>query len=247
MSDVLIQTSQMHECEEITLERNESKVIYQDFETPINCMNISLEENSNLEVLLYNSNITLNANLKENATLKIYNLAFVDNNYKCNIDVNLNGEASNVNIINVYLGINDSSLDSNIQMNHFAKHSVSMLDTYAIGKNNAKLNLNNNAFIKQGMSQSDAKQSTRGLNLSSNSSIKAQPNLFIDEYDVIASHSCSIGSIDKDELFYLMSRGLPEEQAHEIVVLGFIQPIIEKIKNENLQEVIYKKFANLLK
>ena len=44
-----------------------------------------------------------------------------------------------------------------------------------------------------------------------------------------------------------MSRGLPEEQAHEIVVLGFIQPIIEKIKNENLQENIYKKFANLLK
>ena len=122
-----------------------------------------------------------------------------------------------------------------------------MLDTYAIGKNSAKLNLNNNAFIKQGMSQSDAKQSTRGLNLSNSSSIKAQPNLFIDEYDVIASHSCSIGSIDKDELFYLMSRGLPEEQAHEIVVLGFIQPIIEKIKNENLQENIYKKFANLLK
>ena len=152
-----------------------------------------------------------------------------------------------MNIINVYLGINEASLESNIQMNHYAKHSVSMLDTYAIGKNSAKLNLNNNAFIKQGMSQSDAKQSTRGLNLSNSSSIKAQPNLFIDEYDVIASHSCSIGSIDKDELFYLMSRGLPEEQAHEIVVLGFIQPIIEKIKNENLQENIYKKFANLLK
>lgn len=247
MSDLLIQTSPMRECEEINLEKNESKVIYQDFDTPINCMNISLEENANLEILLYNSNITLNATLKRNATLKIYNLAFTSSDYKCNIEVNLTEEESNVNIINVYLGIDNATLDSNIQMNHYAKHSVSMLDTYAIGKNNAKLNLNNNAFIKQGMSQSDAKQSTRGLNLSSSSSIKAQPNLFIDEYDVIASHSCSIGSIDKDELFYLMSRGLPEEQAHEIVVLGFIQPIIEKIKNENLQENIYKKFANLLK
>ena len=69
MSDVLIQTSPMHECEEINLERNESKVIYQDFDTPINCMNISLEENANLEILLYNSNITLNANLKENSSL----------------------------------------------------------------------------------------------------------------------------------------------------------------------------------
>jgi Fe-S cluster assembly protein SufD len=247
MSDILIQSSRMKECEEINLGKNETKVIYQDFDTKINCMNITLAENSNLEILLYNSSVSLNANLGTNASLKIYNLAFVNEDYKCNLEINLNDEASNVNIINVYLGINDANLESNIQMNHLAKHSVSMLETYAIGKNNAKLNLNNNAFIKQGMSQSDAKQSTRGLNLSTSSSIKAQPNLFIDEYDVIASHSCSIGSIDKDDLFYLMSRGLPEDQAHEIVVLGFIQPIIEKIKNENLQEVIYKKFANLLK
>ena len=247
MSDVLIKTSPMNECEEISLKKNESKVIYQDFDTPINCLNINLEENASLEVLLYNSNVTLNANLLDSASLKIYNLVFVEDNFKCNVEVNLKAEASNVNIINVYLGIKDASVESNIQMNHYAKHSVSLLETYAIGKDNSKLILNNNAFIKQGMSQSDAKQSTKGLNLSPNSSIKAQPNLFIDEYDVIASHSCSIGSIDKDELFYLMSRGLPEEKAHEIVVLGFIQPIIEKIKNENLQEVIYTKFANLLK
>lgn len=247
MSEVLINTSRMNECEEINLEKNESRIIYQDFETQINCLNINLEENSNLEILLYNSSIQLSANLSTNASLKIYNLAFVESDFRCNLNINLNGAASNVNVINVFLGIKDAKLSSNIQMNHFAKHSVSLLDTYAIGKDSSHLDLNNNAFIKQGMSQSDAKQSTKGLNLSTYSTIKAQPNLFIDEYDVIASHSCSIGSIDKDDLFYLMSRGLPEEKAHEIVVLGFIQPIIEKIKNENLQEVIYTKFANLLK
>ena len=54
MSDLLISTSSLNECEEINLKKGESKILYQDFETPVNCMNINLEENSNLEILLYN-------------------------------------------------------------------------------------------------------------------------------------------------------------------------------------------------
>ena len=97
------------------------------------------------------------------------------------------------------------------------------------------------------MKQSDARQMTRGLNLSKKASVKAQPNLLIDEYDVVASHSATIGSIDKEELFYLMSRGLTETQAQEMVILGFVQPILSHIKNENIQQIIYTEFAKLLK
>ena len=50
-----------------------------------------------------------------------------------------------------------------------------------------------------------------------------------------------------DELFYLMSRGLTETQAQEMVILGFVQPILSHIKNENIQQVIYTEFAKLLK
>ena len=69
MSDILIQSSRMKECEDINLGKNESKVIYQDFDTKINCMNITLAENSNLEILLYNSSVSLNANLGNSSSI----------------------------------------------------------------------------------------------------------------------------------------------------------------------------------
>ena len=72
------------------------------------------------------------------------------------------------------------------------------------------------------------------------------PNLYIDEYDVVANHSASIGSISKDDLFYLMSRGLTKEEATSLVVIGFIKPIIDNIQDDSLKEDIYKSFIENL-
>ena len=236
-------------CNEETLviHENESKILYQDLEQKIKNLAIKLENNSSLEILVFNSNANLKCELNENAKLVIYNIAFTKDDYIFDLNVDLNNQYADVHIINLYLGINVSKLNSNVMINHYSKNTKSLLDTYAIAKHQSHLTLNNNAYIKNGMKNSDARQMTRGLNLSKKASVKAQPNLLIDEYDVVASHSASIGSIDKDELFYLMSRGLTETQAQEMVILGFIEPILSNIKSEELQKVIYMEFAKLLK
>lgn len=246
MSDI-INSYVFKEIDKLILEENQQKVIYQALNSSFKDLEISLKANSKLELLVYNSESNIKCELLENANLIIYNVSFQKNDYTFNLDVNLQEPHAEVHIINLYLGLDKALVTSNIMINHYAKMTKSLLETYAIGKNNASLILNNNAFIKNGMKQSDARQMTRGLNLSKNASIKAQPNLLIDEYDVVASHSASIGSIDKDELFYLMSRGLTETQAQEMVILGFVQPILSHIKNENIQQVIYTEFAKLLK
>ncbi|MBQ2891552.1 MAG: SufD family Fe-S cluster assembly protein [Bacilli bacterium] len=246
MSDI-INSYVFKEIDKLILEENQQKVVYQALNSSFKDLEISLKANSKLELLVYNSESNIKCELLENANLIIYNVSFQKDNYTFNLDVNLQETNAEVHIINLYLGLDKALVTSNIMINHYAKMTKSLLETYAIGKNNAALILNNNAFIKNGMKQSDARQMTRGLNLSKNASIKAQPNLLIDEYDVVASHSASIGSIDKDELFYLMSRGLTETQAQEMVILGFVQPILSHIKNENIQQVIYTEFAKLLK
>lgn len=246
MSDI-INSYVFKENDKLILEENQQKVVYQALNSSFKDLEISLKANSKLELLVYNSESNIKCELLENANLIIYNVSFQKDNYTFNLDVDLQETNAEVHIINLYLGLDKALVTSNIMINHYAKMTKSLLETYAIGKNNAALILNNNAFIKNGMKQSDARQMTRGLNLSKNASIKAQPNLLIDEYDVVASHSASIGSIDKDELFYLMSRGLTETQAQEMVILGFVQPILSHIKNENIQQVIYTEFAKLLK
>ena len=90
------------------------------------------------------------------------------------------------------------------------------------------------------------KTRAKGLTLSENAKIKAMPNLFIDEYDVIAAHAASIGSISKDDLFYLMSRGLTLEEASKLIVLGFVQPLLDKIDNKELREEIKQNFEEKL-
>ena len=242
MSDI-INSYVFKESDKLILEESQQKVVYQDLNSSFKDLEISLKANSKLELLVYNSESNIKCDLFENANLIIYNVSFQKDNYTFNLDINLQETNAEVHVINLYLGLDKAVVTSNIMINHYAKMTKSLLETYAIGKNNASLILNNNAFIKNGMKQSDARQMTRGLNLS----IKAQPNLLIDEYDVVASHSASIGSIDKDELFYLMSRGLTETQAQEMVILGFVQPILSHIKNENIQQVIYTEFAKLLK
>ena len=72
------------------------------------------------------------------------------------------------------------------------------------------------------------------------------PNLYINEFDVIANHACSIGSVNEDDLFYLMSRGLSKDTATELIVMGFIAPLLEQIKDSNIQKVIYNHFKQIL-
>jgi len=55
--------------------------------------------------------------------------------------------------------------------------------------------------------------------------------------DAELSHEASIGEIKKDALFYLMSRGLTEEEATQLIVQGFVEPAIEDLPEEYLSEI----------
>ena len=81
-------------------------------------------------------------------------------------------------------------------------------------------------------------QKTKGIILDDESQISANPILEIDEYDVIASHGASIGAIDDEELYYLMSRGLTKEVAERMIINGLIYPFLNSINDSTLSEYI---------
>ncbi len=231
------------------LDKNKKEVLYS--EKPNNNLELSIDEGSHLIYITFDKGIDtssniLKANLKRDSKLEIYNV--VTSNISANIkaDITLEEEGANVSIINLLLLGRDATLDSKIDIYHNTKHTESDLSNYAIAKDNATLVLDNNATIKKASSKSVAHQSTKGLTLSKSAKIKALPNLYIDEYDVIASHACSIGSVNKEDLFYLMSRGLTEAEANKIVVMGYVKPILDHIENEEIKQKIEVEFANKL-
>ena len=221
------------------LQANEQAIIYQSLDTTIDNIDLNLKENASLVLLTFNNGTIKDVNLKSTlasgASLNIYNMIISKS------VVSLKEE--------IYVSDKDASV---IHIFHNSEYNNSELETYAIALDKATLTLDNNATIKKGCRKTVVHQKAKGLNLSKESTIKAQPNLYIDEFDVEASHSASVGNINKDELFYLMSRGLPENEARKIVVLGFINPLIDKIQTVNqeardIKEGILEEFSQKLK
>lgn len=199
--------------------------------TMISYLHDDIETDFNLDVVV-----------NKNASFTIYNIVTSNKNVKFNIKCELLDENSEFNNLSVVLSLGTSIYNSIINVNHLAPSSSSNTEIYAIAKDFSKIIIDNNASIKKGCSKAVAHQKAKGLTLSKTAMIKALPNLFIDEYDVIANHAASIGSLNPDDLFYLMSRGLTKEEASRIIIMGFITPLVECIKDDETKKMILDNF-----
>lgn len=150
----------------------------------------------------------------------------------------LQEENTEAKIKNVLINISGSSQDFNINIHHNAKHSISNLLNFGICKNESFLKINSKGIIKQGSHKAEIRQRAKGLLLDEVSNLSANPLLEIDDFDVIANHGASIGAIDEDELYYLMSRGLSREDSEKLIVAGFINPVLADIKEGKFQDYI---------
>lgn len=83
------------------------------------------------------------------------------------------------------------------------------------------------------------------LILNNNAEADAIPELEIETDDVKCSHGATIGKVNKDQLFYLRSRGLSKEEATKMIIKGFFEPLIKMIP-ESSQELILKEVSQLL-
>ena len=64
----------------------------------------------------------------------------------------------------------------------------------------------------------------------------ANPYLFIDDFDVKASHAAGVGKMDEEHLYYLESRGLSKTQSMQLITYGYLKPVVEIVENKMLRE-----------
>lgn len=86
--------------------------------------------------------------------------------------------------------------------------------------------------------KTDAKMMAQGLLLSEEAEIFAKPELEIFADDVVCGHGATCGALDEDNLFYLMSRGLPKSEAQAMLIRGFLEELFDPIENENLHAAL---------
>ncbi|MBT8412357.1 MAG: Fe-S cluster assembly protein SufD, partial [Octadecabacter sp.] len=101
-------------------------------------------------------------------------------------------------------------------------------------------------LVKEGAQKTDGYQISQSLLLDGDSQFLAKPELEIYADDVACSHGSTSGAIDEEALFYLKSRGVPEAQATDLLVLAFLAEALEEIEDETLAEGIYDRLQGWL-
>ena len=209
--------------------------------TPCNFI-INVDENSSLN--RFSILVDNNSNQKINREINNHNYyqSMQIDLSTCNIDnsenINLLKEEAYSNVIAGIYAINKSIKKYQTNLNHYVANCESKAQLFAINNDNAHVNIYTDAYIKNKAVGSKTNQEGRIINLSDKCSGIVLPNLHIDENDVEASHSCSVGSVNEDHLYYLQTRGLSPLQARNILIIGYFNPILENIENEKIKEEI---------
>ena len=92
------------------------------------------------------------------------------------------------------------------------------------------------SYIANGAHGSDTRQDGRITNLSPRSDSEVSPALLINDDDVKASHGAALGAYDPAAIYYMMSRGLTEEQSKRLITVGSLLPIVDSFADKGLSE-----------
>ena len=191
---------------------------------------IDVRSFAKLKLILFaignNNSYNLEINLDESSYLDFYSADYLSNS-NTNKVININGEGAEAKIYEFVSSVLTNNNMGKFMMVHNAKNTTAHGDFVYLSKDDSKINKDIISKINKGMDNSVSSENIKGLILGEKANINAKPILIIDCDDVHASHGCAIGTIDDNEIYYLMSRGLTKDEAMKIISKSLITPLIK--------------------
>ena len=157
------------------------------------------------------------------------------------VRVNLLGQGSSSNINVLMMGAKKSMHETLTKVKHATKNTKSeqiirtILDEHSRGSFQGKIR------VDEGADGTLAEMSGKSLLLSNDARINSKPELEILADDVKCSHGVTVGTLSKEQLFYLQSRGIPENQARKLLINSFSNTIIN-----NISKILIKRAKNFI-
>jgi Fe-S cluster assembly protein SufD len=141
-------------------------------------------------------------------------------------------KGASVKFLGLLLGQEKQGLKLKITVHHQAENTKSNIIIKSALKDTSSVFFDGLIKIEKGAKGTNAWLAAHLLLLSQKARGIAVPNLEILENDIKAGHATTVGRINDLELFYLMSRGIPEEEAKQLIVEGFLQSILTDFPKE---------------
>ncbi len=135
------------------------------------------------------------------------------------------------------LGKSDA-LDLNLVVNHYGRKSTSDITANGVLRGNARKTFKGTIDFKNGASGSKGSEKEDVILLDETVVNKTVPVILCAEEDVDGSHGATIGRIDEQHIYYMRSRGIPEEKIYELITRARLTRIIKKIDDKDAQERI---------
>jgi Fe-S cluster assembly protein SufD len=159
------------------------------------------------------------------------------------MDANLAGQGAAALMSGAYFVNGQQHLDYDTEQNHLVPHTTSDLLYKGALKDEARSVWQGNIHVYPGAQRTDAYQASRNLSLSNSARADSIPGLEIEADDVRCTHGAAVSQVDREEIFYLMTRGIPEKIAEQLIVNGFFKPVLDRIPMANVRARLEASFA----
>ncbi len=184
---------------------------------------------------------------ERDSTLDTLNVALGGSVGRVDLNARLVGPGANSDMLGLYFGDADQHFDFNTSQDHVAPHAHSDLLYKGALDGSARGVFRGIIRVHEGAQGTDAYQTNRNLILSDQAVATSLPNLEIEADDVRCSHGATVGQLDSEALFYLMSRGLNRERAERLVVLGFLGEVLSRLPMGGVVEKVTKAIESKLR
>lgn len=163
-------------------------------------------------------------------------------------DANLefSGENGEGWVDGLYLVEDGQHMDTHSKIDHTVKNCTSHQSYKGILDGKSRAVFNGIVFVHRDASGTDAEQSNKNLLLSNDAQVDTKPQLEIYNDDVKCAHGATVGQLEEEELFYLLSRGLNQDLARNLLTYGFAEEIINKITVPEIKEQLDEAVLNRL-
>ena len=184
---------------------------------------------------------------ERDSTLDTLNVALGGSVGRVDLNARLLGPGANSDMLGLYFGDDDQHFDFNTSQDHVAPNAHSDLLYKGALDGTSRGVFRGIIRVHEGAQHTDAYQTNRNLILSEQAVATSLPNLEIGADDVRCSHGATVGQLDMEALFYLMSRGLRRRQAERLVVLGFLGEVLSKLPLGGVVEKVTRAIETKLR
>jgi Fe-S cluster assembly protein SufD len=157
---------------------------------------------------------------------------------KIRIQNDLAGPGATSRVTGAYFADGEQHLDYDTFQEHIAPNTTSDFAFKGGLRDTASTVWRGMIRVEKDAQKTNAYQENRNLMLSPKAHADSIPGLEILANDVRCTHGATLGQVDREQLFYLMARGLPRWEAERMIVRGFFQDVLDRIQLESVRETL---------